>query len=123
MLKKIHIDKNISIYFSNSSIEHFKKYIKNNFEHAVRISIRKSGCSGLVYFIDFTDLDLLNHTIIFEQGVKFLVDNKYLEYLNGLHINYTKQSIGLSSIVFSNANETARCGCGKSFTFDEKSVN
>ena len=118
MLNNIKIKKNISIFFSDASINHFKKYTEGNQKNAIRIGINKTGCSGLVYYIDFMNQDLIDHTIIFKHGVKFLVHDIYSEYLNGLRVDYVVIQLGLSSIVFTNPNEIARCGCGKSFTFD-----
>jgi len=118
MLNIIKIKKKISIFFSKASINHFRKYTQGRQKNAIRIGINRTGCSGLAYYVDFMTQDLMDHTIIFKHGVKFLIHDLYSEYLNGLHVDYIVIHLGLSSIVFTNPNESARCGCGKSFTLD-----
>ncbi len=49
------------------------------------------------------------------QGIKILVDNKSLLYLNGTEIDF-RDEVMASGFVFKNPNATSSCGCGSSFS-------
>ena len=74
------------------------------------------GCSGLAYDIDFVATVPSDVTEVSQHGLKFFVSNKAMSYLNGVKIDYVKHEFGLYKLEYSNPNESARCGCGESFT-------
>ncbi len=86
---------------------------------AVRLSVKKTGCSGLSYVIDYVKAP-------FEQDIVFsltdacliCIDKSSYPYLKGIHIDYVKQGLG-HKFMFNNPNQTGQCGCGESFTVDE----
>jgi iron-sulfur cluster assembly protein len=90
----------------------------------VKFSVKKTGCSGFSYIIDFVDSHddkqaLSESCKVFEsQDVIIYVDNNSYELVAGTTIDYVKQGIGYA-MVFDNPNATALCGCGISFTVDE----
>ena len=47
-------------------------------------------------------------------GVKVLVDEKSLPYLDGTELDYTREGLQ-EGFKFHNPNEKSRCGCGESF--------
>ena len=82
----------------------------------VRLSVKKTGCSGLSYVVEYVETPNPDDWVI----ALSLKDTLYLDtsssiYLNGLRIDYVKQGMG-HQIVFENPNQTGQCGCGESFT-------
>lgn len=105
----------------------YKKLSDNateNFTPCIKFSVKKTGCSGFSYVIDFIKSEAEKQTLeqcskVFEsQGVTIYVDSISYELVGGTRINYIKQGIGYA-MVFDNPNATALCGCGISFTVDE----
>ena len=47
------------------------------------------------------------------------VDKKAHKALNGVVVDYVKQSLGQAKLTYINPNESAKCGCGESFMMDE----
>lgn len=47
-------------------------------------------------------------------GVKVIVDEKSLPYLDGTELDYTREGLQ-EGFKFHNPNEKSRCGCGESF--------
>ena len=47
------------------------------------------------------------------------VDKKANKALNGVVVDYVKQSLGQAKLTYMNPNESAKCGCGESFMMDE----
>lgn len=81
----------------------------------LRVGVKGGGCSGFTYLLDLTeeangqaDEDLESH------GIRILVDNKSLLYLDGVEIDFKDEAIG-RGFVFKNSEPTAAgCGCGSS---------
>ncbi len=81
----------------------------------LRLGIKKSGCSGFAYIVDYAD-EIGEDDAIFEQhGVKLIVKSQDLDYLHGLEVDYTREGIN-EAFRFRNPNVKGTCGCGESFT-------
>ncbi len=85
---------------------------------AVFVSVTTKGCSGMSYDIQF--LNKLADApkaadIIKEHGLTIVVDPKAALYIIGSKMDYKKDAMQ-SGFDFVNPNETARCGCGESFS-------
>ena len=80
----------------------------------LRVGVKKSGCSGFAYTMDYAD-DLAPGEQVFEQhGAKVVVHADHLPMLDGLTLDYQKQGLN-ESFKFLNPNVKAECGCGESF--------
>jgi iron-sulfur cluster assembly protein len=80
----------------------------------VRVGIRKGGCSGLAYTIEYADDLRQFEEMVEEKGVKVLIDPKAMLYLIGTVMDFKKEKFK-AGFVFVNPNEKGRCGCGESF--------
>ncbi len=83
----------------------------------LRFGVRKNGCSGLAYVIDFTDTVGDEDETFESRGVKIIVDAKSVVAVAGTEIDYGPSDDGLSeTFQFRNPNVTGSCGCGESFS-------
>lgn len=83
-------------------------------EAFLRVEVKKGGCSGLSYKMDF-DSTLREGDKSFESnGQKLVVDGQSFLYLIGLTLEYSGGLNG-KGFVFNNPNATKNCGCGSSF--------
>ncbi len=81
----------------------------------VRLGVKTSGCSGMAYVLEFVD-DLNEDDVVFEDhGVKVIIDQKSLVYLDGTQLDYGKEGLN-EGFLFNNPNVKDECGCGESFT-------
>ncbi len=81
----------------------------------LKLSVKNSGCSGLAYVLDYAESASDDDSVFESNGVKVIVNDDHLDYLNGTEIDYVED--GLSSVFhFRNPNVTEECGCGESFT-------
>lgn len=81
----------------------------------LRLSVKKTGCSGFAYVVNYAD-DIGADDLVFEnQGVKVIVDRPSLDYIDGTEVDFVKQGLN-EAFRFRNPNVKGECGCGESFT-------
>jgi iron-sulfur cluster assembly protein len=81
----------------------------------MRVGVRTTGCSGMAYTLEFADSLTEGDIEIDDRGINLIVSKKDLVYLQGMEIDYQKKGLN-EGFEFINPNESARCGCGESFT-------
>lgn len=80
----------------------------------IRVGVKKGGCSGLAYTIEYADDVQKFDEVVEDKGVKVVIDPKAIIYLIGSTMDYT-ESKTKAGFVFTNPNEKGQCGCGESF--------
>ena len=81
---------------------------------ALRVGVKKGGCAGMEYVLEYAKQINPNDEMIEDKGVKVFIDPSAIIYLIGTEMDFKKEEFS-SSFVFKNPNETERCGCGESF--------
>lgn len=82
----------------------------------LRVSTKVSGCAGFSYVVDYAD-DIESEDSVFESyGVKVVVDATSLNNIDGMEIDYVKESLLNEGFDFKNPQVKESCGCGESFT-------
>lgn len=105
------------ITISTKAAEHISKSLENRRKGiGIRIGLKKSGCSGYSYVLEYVDTSLDTDTIFdLPDDKKLIIDNKNLPYLDGMELDYVKKGLN-EGFEFRNPNVTAECGCGESFS-------
>ena len=81
----------------------------------LRLGVRKTGCSGFAYVINYAD-EIADDDLVFEDhGVTVVVDRASLEYIDGTEVDFVKQGLN-EAFRFRNPNIRGECGCGESFS-------
>jgi len=101
---------------TDAAAERVRQLMSNRDEPVVglRIGVRKGGCSGLSYTMEFAKVRNPLDEVVETKGVKILVDSKALMFLIGAEMDFVASKLS-SGFVFKNPNEKGRCGCGESF--------
>lgn len=81
----------------------------------LRLGVRKTGCSGFAYVINYADDSRPDDVVFEDQGVKVFVDRESLTLVNGTTVDFVKQGLN-EAFKFSNPNVKGECGCGESFS-------
>ncbi len=80
----------------------------------LRVEVKKGGCSGLSYKMNFDQTAKDGDQVFESNGEKIVVDGESLLYLIGMTLEYSGGLNG-KGFVFNNPNATKNCGCGSSF--------
>jgi iron-sulfur cluster assembly protein len=83
----------------------------------LRVGVRGGGCSGFQYQLAF-DNQRDGDAVFEDHGMRILVDNQSLPYVDGSSIDYVDSLQGAGFQV-NNPNVVAACGCGSSFRVAE----
>jgi iron-sulfur cluster assembly protein len=80
---------------------------------ALRIGIKKGGCAGMEYTMDYAAEIKPGEDVVEEKGVRVVVDPGAVLFLLGTVMDYRVDKLS-SGFVFDNPNQTSACGCGES---------
>lgn len=94
------------------------KYLKDEdskpADSFLRVEVKKGGCSGLSYKMDF-DTAVKEKDKVFEShGEKIVVDPESFMYLIGMTLEY-QGGLNGKGFIFDNPNAAKKCSCGTSF--------
>ncbi len=95
-------------------IKNLKAEEKRENSDFLRVEVKKGGCSGLSYKMNF-DHDLKSTDKTFEHfGERVVVDQQSFMYLIGMTLDY-QGGLNGKGFIFQNPNAAKNCGCGASF--------
>jgi len=80
----------------------------------LRVYVKRGGCSGFSYKMDFDTVAKENDKVFESSGAKVVVDGQSLLYLIGMTLDY-EGGLNGKGFIFSNPNANKTCGCGSSF--------
>lgn len=99
-----------------AAMRHILSYLEQQQSQGIRLSVKKTGCSGLSYVIDYVDSPNEEDIVQSLQApYQIYIDKKSYPFLKGLQIDYIKEGLNYK-FKFQNPNQTGECGCGESFT-------
>jgi iron-sulfur cluster assembly protein/iron-sulfur cluster insertion protein len=89
---------------------------ENDSDMALRLGVKRSGCSGYAYDMFFDSAidpsDIISET----DGVRVVVDAASLSMVTGAIVDYNDDGLAGSGFAIENPNVSGSCGCGKSFS-------
>jgi iron-sulfur cluster assembly protein len=112
-----------AVTLTESAKRHLLSYLdKETGYRGVRLSVKKTGCSGLSYVVDFVVEPVENDVVIpLSEQYEIFIDKASYPFLKGIGMDYVKQGLNYK-FVFNNPNQTGQCGCGESFTVENPEV-
>lgn len=80
----------------------------------LRLGVKKSGCSGWAYVLDYADAVEPGDQVFETQGAKVVVKTEQLDKLDGITLDFQRDGLN-EAFKFINPNVKGECGCGESF--------
>ena len=81
----------------------------------LRLGVRKTGCSGFAYVVNYADEVTADDVVFDSQGVKVVVDAGSLPLVDGTEVDFVRHGLN-EAFRFRNPNVKGECGCGESFS-------
>ena len=106
----------MAILLTDAAAERVRSFIASRGHGlGLRLGVRKTGCSGFAYVINYADDAVASDHVFEDHGVKVFVDPESLPYIDGTEVDFVKQGLN-EAFKFRNPNVKGECGCGESFT-------
>ncbi len=80
----------------------------------LRLGVKKSGCSGWAYVLDYAEAVEPGDQVFETEGAKVVVKTAQLDKLDGLTVDFQRDGLN-EAFKFINPNVKGECGCGESF--------
>ncbi len=106
----------MAITLSRAAADRVRSHVGREGRFGIRLGLRKSGCTGFAYVLDYADAAGEDDVVFDQGGVRVVVDRESLAFLDGTEVDFVKQ--GLNELfTFHNPNVKSECGCGESVGF------
>lgn len=79
----------------------------------LKIGVKKGGCAGMEYTLDWTDAVAKFDEVVEQDGARVIVDPQAVLYLLGTEMDWKVDKLS-AQFVFNNPNQASACGCGES---------
>lgn len=107
------------IKLTEAANQYLQMMLKKHQAVGMRISIKKTGCSGYAYAPSMIQTIIpTDVSVNFANGITVFIDPTWQHLLTGITIDYVeedKSGLKQKKLMFINPNEANRCGCGESF--------
>ena len=80
----------------------------------LRLGVKKSGCSGWAYVLDYAEAVEAGDQVFETEGAKVVVKTEQLDKLDGITVDFQRDGLN-EAFKFINPNVKGECGCGESF--------
>jgi iron-sulfur cluster assembly protein len=106
----------MSISLTESAADRVKTFLAARGQGTgLRLGVRKTGCSGFAYVVNYADGPQPGDAIFEDRGVRVFVDAESLVLIDGTVVDFVKQGLN-EAFRFRNPNVKGECGCGESFS-------
>lgn len=104
--------------FTPKAILQLKKIVDDPSKTAIKLNVKKKGCSGHVYHLELINKDNIIHNgeIICADNITLQINPKSVIHIFGTRMDYIEDEL-VSEFVFNNPNVMEKCGCGDSVKF------
>ena len=106
----------MTISLTHAAAERVKTFLASRGKGlGLRLGVRKTGCSGFAYVVNYADDPVASDLVFEDRGVKVFVDPESLPLIQGTTVDFVKQGLN-EAFRFHNPNIKGECGCGESFS-------
>ena len=95
------------------------KLMDRDGRQGLRIGVKKGGCAGMEYTMDYVDAGDPMDEVVEQDGARIMIAPMAQMFLFGTEIDY-ETSLLESGFRFNNPNVVEACGCGESIKFADQ---
>ena len=106
-----------AIKLTETAVAQIIKLMEANKYFGLRVGVKKGGCAGMEYTMEYVKEPNHNDEMIEQDGARVLIAPMAQMFLFGTEIDY-EISLLESGFKFNNPNVSEACGCGESIKFE-----
>ncbi len=106
------------VTMTEAAERHIARLMAKQGKKGLRIGVKKGGCAGMEYTMDFADEVGPHEEIVEQGGARVIIEPMAQMFLFGTEIDY-RTGLLESGFQFRNPNVSEACGCGESIKFDD----
>ena len=107
-----------AVTLTQKAVRQINALMDQNGHYGLRLGVKKGGCAGMEYTLDYVDEVAQHDEVIEQDGARVLIAPMAQMFLFGTEIDY-EVSLLEAGFKFKNPNVTESCGCGESIKFAE----
>lgn len=107
-----------AVTLTQKAVQQINALMDQNGHYGLRLGVKKGGCAGMEYTLDYVDEVAQHDEVIEQDGARVLIAPMAQMFLFGTEIDY-EVSLLEAGFKFKNPNVTESCGCGESIKFAE----
>jgi iron-sulfur cluster assembly protein len=105
-----------AVTLTQKAVQQINALMNQNGHYGLRLGVKKGGCAGMEYTLDYVDEVTQHDEVIEQDGARVLIAPMAQMFLFGTEIDY-EVSLLEAGFKFNNPNVTEACGCGESIKF------
>ena len=105
-----------AVTLTQKAVQQINALMDQNGHYGLRLGVKKGGCAGMEYRLDYVDEVTQHDEVIEQDGARVLIAPMAQMFLFGTEIDY-EVSLLEAGFKFNNPNVTEACGCGESIKF------
>ncbi len=107
-----------AVSMTDKAAVQIRKLMDGGTKKGLRIGVKKGGCAGMEYTMDYVDeIDPLDE-VVEQNGARIMIAPMAQMFLFGTEIDY-EVALLESGFKFNNPNVAEACGCGESIKFND----
>ncbi|MFK7937961.1 MAG: HesB/IscA family protein [Roseovarius sp.] len=106
-----------AVTITDAAAAQISKLMQSGESQGLRIGVKKGGCAGMEYTMDYVSEIDPNDEVVEHSGARVMIAPMAQMFLFGTEIDY-EISLLEAGFKFKNPNVTEACGCGESIKFD-----
>ncbi len=107
-----------AVTMTPAAIRQIVKLMDREGHEGLRIGVKKGGCAGMEYTMDYVDTIDAHDEVVEQEGARVMIAPMAQMFLFGTEIDY-EVSLLESGFKFRNPNVVDACGCGESIKFKD----
>ncbi len=104
----------LDLSLTSLAAQKIKELCASKNKKALRIGVKKGGCSGMGYVLTLADTATEQDVVVEQDGFTLYIDRGSIDMLQGSEIDY-QDSLTNAGFKISNPQAKRSCGCGNSF--------
>ena len=106
-----------AVTITEKAANQIRKLMSQGNKKGLRVGVKKGGCAGMEYTMDYVDDIDPNDEVISQDGATVMIAPMAQMFLFGTQIDY-EVSLLEAGFKFNNPNVSEACGCGESIKFE-----